>query len=422
MRRSIIAISITNNKNMPNKNSSRSKYMTRLRSTPVLILSSLILVSATLSHGFGVFAATCNSSSDCQQQINSLDAANNNAQNSLSALGAQAGSYQDTINQLVAQISSVQAQIDANQAQQAKLQQQIIDAQNQIAQQKVVLGNDVKTMYVTGQMTPVEMLATSGNLSDYIDKQQAYSVVQDKIQDTLKQIAALQVQLTSQKAQVDALLKAQQAQQAQLAESQAQQQSLLNYNQDQQDQFNAQIAANKTTINDLRKQQTAINIRTAGSGVSDPSGLGYPWSNAVFVDSNYDWALNGSLYDPLGWNYRNCTSYAFWRLDATRGIALPWSDFPTVYNSGGRIGMSISDFRNLGYTVDHDPSGASLAVWGVGPNDPNGSYGGYYGHIMYVESSDSSSAFVSDYNLFGDGRGHTHTIYPTSYTWFVHIP
>jgi surface antigen len=129
---------------------------------------------------------------------------------------------------------------------------------------------------------------------------------------------------------------------------------------------------------------------------------------------------NGSVYDPLGWNYRNCTSYAFWRLANQRGIALPWSDFPTVYNSGGRIGLSIPDFQRLGYTVDHNPDGASLAVDGVAQYGPG--YSGYYGHIMYVEASNVSSAYVSQYNLAGDGRYSTMTVTPNGYTWFVHIP
>jgi len=401
---------------MHRKQQKQVSIFRRLRSTPVLIVVSLVVVASTLTHGFGVFAAVCNSTTDCQNQINSLSAANAAAQDSLNGLRATAASYQDAINQLQSQINGLQAQIVANQAQQASLQQQIIQKQLEIDEQKKVLGNDLKAMYLSGQMTPEEMLATSNSISDYIDKQQQYSAVQDKIQDTLKQIADLQAKLQSEKAQVEALLKAQQTQEAQLANSQAQQQSLLNYNVDQQNQFSAQISANKAAIAAAQRQQFLFNVSLYGAAAYGGSG-GYPWANAVQVGGTYNWSYNGGLYDPLGWNYRNCTSYAFWRLGQARGILLPWSNFPTVYNSGGRIGYSIPDFQNLGYRVDHDPDGATLAVSGAGP------YGnGSYGHIMYVEASDASSAYVSQYNYAGDGRFSTMTIHSSWQTWFVHIP
>lgn len=421
MGRSILSSGKSKTKTMPNKHKRSARIIARLRSTPVLVMSSLVVVAATLvpTRGFGVLAATCNSTTDCQQQISTLSAQNSQAQDALAGLQSQAGSYQDAINRLQQQIYDMQGQMADNQAKQAQLQQQIIDSQKEIDHQKLVLGNDLKQLYINGEITPVEMLATSDNLSDYIDKQEAYSKVQDAIQSEVQRISALQKQLKEQKTTVDGLIKQLQAQESQLAATQAQQSQLLAYNQDQQNQFNNKIASNKAAIVELQRQQYLFNVRTYGSAAYGGSG-GYPWANAAQVGGTYNWEYNGSTYDPLGWAYRNCTSYAFWRLAQARGIQLPWSDFPTVYNGGGRIGLSIPDFQNLGYVVDHNPAGATLAVNGVDQYGPG--YSGYYGHIMYVESSNDSSAYVSQYNLAGDGRYSTMTLTPRSYTWFVHIP
>ena len=59
------------------------------------------------------------------EQINALQAENQQHQNAVSDLASQATSYQDAINQLQAQISTIQSVISANEAKQAELQGQI---------------------------------------------------------------------------------------------------------------------------------------------------------------------------------------------------------------------------------------------------------------------------------------------------------
>lgn len=350
-----------------------------------MALMSLVMVSATLTHGFGVFAATCSSNDDCQAQINSLSAQNAQAQNSLSDLQSKASSFQDAINQLQAQISGLQAQITANQQQQASLQSQIDTAQAQLDQQKLVLGNDLKSMYVNGQMTPEEMLATSDSLSEYIDRQQAYSAVQDKIQATLKQIAALQKQLQIQKTQVDTLIASQQAQQSQLAATQAEQQQLLSYNQDQQNQFNAQIAANQSQIGDLRKQQIILNSKyNIGNFRGDPNNGGYPsvWANAP----------QDSMIDSWGMYNRECVSYTAFMVHQDFLAGKNRHDMPW-WGGVGNANQWDDNARAAGIPVDGNPTPGSIAI----------SNAGYYGHAMYVAAVNGNQIYVQQYNASLNG-------------------
>lgn len=382
------------------------------------IASVLLLLAGSTS--IVVRADSCSTLSECSSKISQLNAKNEQAQNSINGLQAEANDYEDAINKLQSQIASLQSAIADNQQKQADLNRQIEAYQKKIDDQKQILGEDIRTMYVDGPMSNIEMLASSNSLSTYVDKQEYRNAVSDKIQDSLNQIANLQNQVKQNKIKIDQMILAQQNQEAQLAADRAQQKEMLSYNQSQQTAFNQEIASNKAKIQSLQKQQYQINYELYGSDAVYGGTGSYPYASATQVAGEYNWVYDGSLYDPLGWNYRNCTSYAFWRLYQTRGIGLHWYNFPTVYNSGGKIGTSIGDFRNLGYTVDHNPAGASLAVWGVGQYGAG--YGGTYGHIMYVESSTSDSAYVSQYNVFGEGKYSTMTISPTSYTWFVHIP
>lgn len=87
------------------------------------------------------------------------------------------------------QIDALQASLNANMDLQASLQKQIAEAQAEIDRQRGILAEDIKAMYVDGTPSSLEMLASSDNFSDYVDKQEYRSRIQSKLQDTLKRIA-----------------------------------------------------------------------------------------------------------------------------------------------------------------------------------------------------------------------------------------
>ncbi|MBC7708315.1 CHAP domain-containing protein [Polaromonas sp.] len=305
-----------------------------------------------------------------QDQINQLNAANEDSQSNVNGLQVQAANYQDAINKLQEQISSIRAAIAASQAKQAELQQQIIANQALIAQKKATLGEDIKAMYVDGTPSTIEMLATSNNLSDYFDKQEYRTKVQTKLQGALKEIAILQQQLQAQKVEIEQLLATQQQQQAQLDASQAEQSRLLNLNQSQQDAYNNQIQANKGQVNELRRQQAEINRRNSraanvqasgGNGGACDNGNGnggYPmvWCNAPQdTIATIDYAP-GSLIN------RECTSFAYWYFTSVLGKSL--------HVTGDAKAWAFTANR----PVDRTPEVGSIGV----------STAGEYGHVMII--------------------------------------
>ncbi len=346
------------------------------RSKATLLVSGLVLVGGSFIPSVQMVLAD-----SFQDQINSLNAQNSNTRNLVNGLQAQAASYQDAINQLQGQINGLQASINGNLAQQASLQQQIVDAQAQIDQEKAYLASDVKAMYVDGTPGTLEMLATSKNLSDFVDKQEYRTSVQNKLQDTLKKIAELQQELQTKKAQVDQLLSEEQDQKNQLAGAQAQQSALLTYNQSQQATYNAQIKANSSQIAQLRAQQAAAN-KTLGSNVvaGDPGHGGYP----AYLDN----AGQDTLIDPWGMYNRECVSYTAWKVKQNYGYMPYW---------GGRGNANEwpGDARGAGIPTGSTPRADSVAIWNVGA----------FGHAMWVEAvNGDGSIYVSQYNY--DYTGH----------------
>lgn len=432
VRKNIIEGYKLNTKMLKIKNNKSFKRL--LRSTPVLAAVSVLIIFTTFTHGFGIFAASCSSVTDCQQQINNLNNANNSVTQQINNLEAQAGSYQASISALQGQINNLQSQISTNEAQQTDLQNQINNAQQEIINQKSILSNDIRTLYESDQITPIEMLATSSSISQYVDQQEAYSAVQNKIQTTLTEITNLEKQLQIQKNQLGLLLKSLNDQETQVAQTQSTLNNLLAMNQSQQNSFNQQIQSNKSALNQLYAQQAAIIASSFGGGYHYGGTGGYPYSNASCLNYNgncgpyggapfgpYAWGYPpDNQYDPSGWAYRNCTSYVFWRLYQTTGIDLTAYDFPDVRYGGQAIKYSVidyngalnGDFEHMGYAVNKDPNGkAVLAVQTEGA----------YGHIMYVEGVVNGNAVISQYNAAEDGRYSTGTLTNLSGIYFIHI-
>lgn len=369
----------------------------RLKLLPLFFVAIIVLVGST---SVAVVEADQYSS-----QIQALENQNSLVQTQVNSLQQQASSYQDAINKLQQQINGIEDAIANNKAKQVQIQQEIIQNQQELSYQKKVLGEDLKAMYVNGQMSTVEMLATSKNLSNFVDAETYSSAVQNKIQSTMQQISTLQNQLEQQQIQVDQLVKMEQTQNAQLGAEQSQQQQLLAYNQSQQTQYNQQIQNNQSQIAKLVAEQIAANQKLLSTGRVDYSGScggtypatasgNYgPWGCNYAHTSDY---VQGCAYqDSWGMCNRECVSYTAWM----------------VYKN---YGMDVTGFGNANQWPSHaaaddiptgtTPRVGSVAIYMGGSSDP-------YGHAMWVKSvNGDGSITVDQYNLEYDGNFYETTI------------
>jgi surface antigen/peptidoglycan hydrolase CwlO-like protein len=380
--------SITKNKTMPKPKTKPDTAYYKLRVLALLLALGGLIGAAAIAHA-----------DQFDAQINALSQQNASALGLLNGLETQAGSYQAAINQLQTQINTVQNQIADNQTQQAQLQQQIANDQQQIDQKKQQLSATVKALYIDGQTTTIEELASSKNLSDYVDKEEYRTAVQNQLDAKIKEIGALQVQLQAKKQQVDQLLASEKTQNAQLGNDQTQQNQLLAYNQGQQDAYNQQISANSSQIAQLRQAQIAANARFVGgaAGSGPACGGGYP---AQWCEVPQD-----SVFDSWGMYNRECVSYTAFRVAAS-GRNMPW------WGGGGNANQWPGDARAAGIPVDSNPTPGSVAI----------STRGAFGHAMYVESVNSDGTInISQYNASLDGRYSTRSGLNPSGLYFLHF-
>ena len=399
------------------KQISGRKIISMFKRSPSVALALIITVMVVSGVGSKlVHAVSCSSAASCQAQINSLNNQNAASKATLNNLKSQAQSYQGTIDSLTSQIASVQADISANEAKQASLEQKIAANELEIAQKKSTLSDDIKTMYVDGQMTTIEELATSQSLSDFVDKQEYQSVVQDQLSAIIQSINTLQQQLQAQKAQVAGLVATEQAQNSQLASAEAQQQQLLGYDQTQQAAYNNQIAADNSNISALQSQLTALN--NAGSSTIDLSstcGGGYPTSTISTISGAHwgcGWPQDNTV-DNWYMDNRECVSYTAFMASTHYGVSA---------NGWGNAYQWIGSAESAGYTVDQTPSVGAIAI-----RDRDYGVAGDVGHAMYVVAVNGpDSITVDEYNEHYNGTFDERTFSPSSYAsrgglYFIHL-
>lgn len=333
----------------------------------------LLTVAVVLSAA-GMLIVPSIQANTLQSQINQLEAENSTTQSSVDALLLEAKSFEEAIAKLQADINVVEQNIATNQIRQATLQNQIADKQAQLDSQRKVLGEDIKMMYVDGQLSTIEMLATSKDLNEFVDSATYRQAVQTKIQQTLAEIAKLQNQLQEQKVEVDKLLLAQRIQQEQLSQNRAKQNELLAYNTNQRNDFNSKISANQGKLQELYARQAALNQQGAsrvtisgeerGGACDGGSGNGgYRLASGAMGDVCD--APKDAILDWAGIENRECTSYAYWYFKRVAGN----SDFTTS-------GDAKYWDDNSNYPVHNWPRAGAIGV----------KEEGQWGHVVIIQA------------------------------------
>lgn len=333
-------------------------------------------------------------------KIRALANANSTNKDQLSDLGAQASSLSDAIDKLQAQINSKQEQINRHQAEVDKLKVEIHKAEIELNKQRRILGETIKTIYVEGDISTIEMLATSKNLSDFFDKQQYRESVRNKVKETLDTITQLKLDLKTRKEKTEKLINEQKLLQKELIGQRGEKDHLLSLNKNEQAALDSEIRSNNKKIAKLRSQQAAANARLfggtriiAGSNGRDT----YPnkWRNAP----------QDSMIDSWGMYNRECVSYTAWKVYES-GRFMPY------WGGRGNANRWDDNARAAGIPVSSTPRAGDVAIWNVG----------YYGHAMYVESVNSNGTInVSQYNYSYNGTYSEAYNLSTSGLVFIHF-
>ena len=377
----------------------------KLRSTtPIsdsLASRAALVAMAVLVAGSGVFALGSHVfARDYEAEIKAKEQEASKYNSEASRLGEMADNLQSELDKINGQITAIQGQITDSQKKIDNLNAQIKRNEILIKQRRKAMGQVLADMHVDDQISPLEMLASSNSIGDYIDKQEQRSSLRTSLNGKIKEIKALQKKLEENKKLVENTLRDQESQRNVLSSKQSEKAKLVADTKNDQNAYSALAQKRNSEVAKLREEQAAANRRALGGGVSIPGGIpgggGYPgvWANAPL----------DAYVDPWGLYTRECVSYVAWKIHST-GRYVPH------FGGAGNANQWPSTAARHGISSGSTPKAGAAAVMNIG----------YYGHVMYVESVNGDGTItVSDYNFAWDGlyRNYTRSASGLTYVYF----
>lgn len=359
---------------------------------------------------------------DYDSEIKKLQNENATRENSRKNLQSAALSMEAQIANLRATIGAIDSLIVVNETQRNNLTGNIATLETQIAEERVILKESIRDLYIENDMTMLEKMASSRNLSDYVEKEQFTVSAQTEVQNGIEKINKMQNEQKKQRKQVEQLIQDNKMMQAKLGTDKQELDRLLAANQSEQSAVSATIASANSQITDLQRRQAEENARwlreqaaqaaavqrvstqpSAPPVVSQPApanvmavnGNGYPWANAPWPND---------IPDPWGMYQRQCVSYTAWKVSASGRHMPNWGGF-------GNAKQWDDNARAAGIPVDNNPRVGDVAIRNAGT----------YGHSMYVEAVNSDGSInISQYNANWDGRYSEARIFPGDLV-FIHF-
>ena len=329
-----------------------------------------------------------------QKQIDSYD-------KKAGRLGKKADGLQATLDKISGQKAAIQSQLELTQQKYILLQKQIKATAKKLGDNKNALGEIIASLYVEGETTPLEMLASSKNIGDFLDKQTYQSSTRDQLSSTVNEVKNLQKKLEGQKTDLQRTLADQKNARTALAAKEDEQAKLVAKTRGSEASYkklSQESSAQKLQLQ--QEQQAAIQAAMAraaaaapagpsgggGGGVTvspgSPSMGGYPWAGGCTVDAN---AISSGT-DPLGYGCRQCVSYTAWKVYQKTGYAPRW---------WGNANMWPGSARAAGFKVSSTPRANAIGVISAGA----------YGHTVYIEDYNPSTgmARISQMNYLNAG-------------------
>ena len=356
-----------------------------------------ILINGILSVGLAtssVFAmnvvkpAQADRKAELQQQIDALQKSEQEALGQANELKGKAQNIQDELNSIEKERIAIESQIKISQAQHDKLQIEIKETEEKIEANRKALGRTLADMSVDEEITPIERLASSENLSKALDNLEYQSSVKDSLTQKVGEIKQRKKELEQKRDAVKKVLEDQKVSEKQKQDKINEQNSLLEKTKGEEAEYKKyaqEQSAQKAKLQEEQNriiQQEAQRFLRSGSSVdlgSGGVGSSYPWGSnwGCVVDQTTVWSYKD---DPLGYGCGQCVSYTAWRIIKETGYQPLW---------WGNANMWPASARRHGFSTGATPRAGSVAVM----------YIGAYGHVAWVESVHGDGTMtISQYN------------------------
>ncbi|NLA42674.1 CHAP domain-containing protein [Candidatus Saccharibacteria bacterium] len=365
------------------KNADYFDYRSSLMRFMLLAIAIIVFVGIVTSTGRFVFAD--------ERYDDQIHAAKEDADmqaRQADELSRMADNYQAELVQLQNQSRQIQESLEKSQRQHASLSEEVRLIEKKLSKSQNLLSDIIVDIQIESEITPLEMIASSKTMSEYIDRQAHQTAMLHSLDKEVVKIIKVKRQLKERQAEVAREVALQKNQREQLEIKQKKQQKLINETRGEENRYRELASSNNRRVEQLRFDQAEQNRKATEEAMSSLGGRnvkippGILGGDYPFIHGPLDYGV-----DPWGLYYRECVSYAAWKVAST-------GRFVPHFGGRGNANEWPTTVAKFGIKNGKEPRKGSVAMQDIG----------IYGHVMYVEKvHDDNSITVSDYNLAWDG-------------------
>lgn len=359
--------------NMPKTKTTHKNVITSI----LLFMSIVWLPNSLLAQSVG----------QLQQQINQKNAEINRTENRIQTLRQRGDTLQNRLNILNAEADKLRSQIEVTENAISRTRAEIREKEAELERLKSQIQENVRVLYKHGEPSTLEILFSSDNFSDFINKKEYLDSAKDAMEAAASESTRIKEELERKAKDLKNKASELEGQRKQLASKQEEQRQLVAQTRGEERRYQSIVSQQRDEKQRLEAQQRAAYAAAAaraqanGQFISIGGSGSYPWANQPAP------CHSSSCVDPWGLYYNECVSYVAWKLD---------SQGKMVQGFGGAGNANQWPSTTSHYTNQVGPKVGTAAVdASIYP----------YGHVMYVEAvlDGGSRVRISEYNFNGPG-------------------
>jgi peptidoglycan hydrolase CwlO-like protein len=213
----------------------------------VLLLAVIFSLSIVLATNPDTQYVKGTSATELQSVIDSLAAQQEANEEILEDLSAKVNSLQNRLAILQTEINQINTAIEKTELEIKKLTIELQLAEKELIRQKGILAENLRTLYIEGGVSTLDLILASDSFSDFINRQEYLARLKNSVQDSTERVILLKEEIEKNKKEQEELLAKQERQKRGLNDSKAVQQALLNATKGQETRY-------QQIVVDLEKQ------------------------------------------------------------------------------------------------------------------------------------------------------------------------
>lgn len=342
------------------------------------------VILAALMIGLVPQLSNAQSVSDLQRQIDAVNREISASQSRVAELRKRADTLENRLALLNAEAEQIQREIDVTEREITRTRGEIAQKEAELQRTKELIQENVKVLYKEGNPSTLEMLFSSDNFTDFVNRQEYLNKVKDSLNKAARESVLIKQELEEKEVELGQKSDRLNGQRQQLALRQQEQRQLIEQTRGEEARYQQLVSNQQAELERLEQLQRAAyarmeaEARRSGQFVATNGTGNYPWDDKPYPC----WSAN--CVDPWGLYYGECVSYTAWKV-ADSGRFVPH------FNGQGHAKQWPATTSSYGIPNGSTPKVGSVAI---------DMYIGAYGHSMYVEEVLSGNRIrVSEYNV-----------------------